>query len=420
MTLTAQTDRTLVRAGSESVRYAMVTFTAPPAARAASRPPVNIALVLDRSGSMAGRKIQLARSALVQSLRMLSVTDRFSVVCYDNEIDVLVPSTLASQEAIANAITQVERLQPRGNTNLSGGWLKGCEQVAASLYPGQIARCILLSDGLANAGITDAGELARHAAALRERGIATSCLGVGDDYDDRLMQGLAVSGRGNFYHVEAAEQIADLLTSELGETLEVVARDVAIRIRPTAGMSVMSLSRFQLSLGPAGTALRLGDLTARQEVSVVLGLKFPRGRAGDHASVVFGVADADEALRMPDTDIVWTFADHAANDAQPRNRVVDRAVARLYAAIAADEAIALNRAGRFKEAASRIEKTARRIEQYAGSDAELREVVAELRMKVQSYEAPMPMRQLKAEMAASFHASRMRGADGKARRGPHA
>ena len=155
MNLNVQTDRTLIRATSQSTRYFLLSFTAPEPRQATSRAPVNIVLVIDRSGSMGGKKIELARRAVVQALQMLRSTDRFSVICYDHEVEVVVPSTLAASEAVRNAIAQVQGLQARGNTDLGGGWLKGCEQIAQQMEPEQVGCCLLLSDGLANHGITD-------------------------------------------------------------------------------------------------------------------------------------------------------------------------------------------------------------------------------------------------------------------------
>src|SRR6188472_1717752 len=103
MNLNVQTDRALVREAGKSTRYVLLSFTAPDAARTATRPPLNVSFVIDRSGSMGGSKITLAREAVIQALRMLRDTDRFSVVAYDNEIDVLVPSTHATAEALRNA-----------------------------------------------------------------------------------------------------------------------------------------------------------------------------------------------------------------------------------------------------------------------------------------------------------------------------
>jgi Ca-activated chloride channel family protein len=416
MTLQVQTDRTLIRAEARSTRYVLLSFAAPEAERASAREPLSVAFVIDRSGSMGGSKIRLAREAVVQALRMLKSSDRFSVVCYDHEIDVVVPSTLATGEAIRNAVGQVQQLQARGNTNLGDGWLKGCEELAAHLTQGQIARCLLLTDGLANNGITDQAELARHAGELRSRGITTSTIGLGEDFDEVMLEGMARAGGGHFYYVETAVQIADCLTGELGEALEIVARDVTVAIQAPAGTSVETLNRFTVRQEDGRASVVLGDLASRQEVELVLRLTFPTGAAGATSRALFTVADARGAIREPEADTIWTYADHRANDAQPRNVAVDRAVAKLYAAQAAADALQLNRAGRFQEAAARLEATARRIAQYAGADPELRAVIASLNERHDAYAQPMMAATSKAEHYASLNVAYMRSPDGKARR----
>ena len=99
-----------------------------------------------------------------------------------------------------------------------------------------VNRTLLLTDGLANIGITDPAELERHASELRQRGVATSTFGVGADFDERLLQAMADAGGGHFYFIESAAQIRDHMTSEVGESLDVVARGVELpdRRRPRA------------------------------------------------------------------------------------------------------------------------------------------------------------------------------------------
>lgn len=417
MSLNVQTDRTLIRADGRSTRYVLVSFEAPASPNATARPPIDVSFVVDRSGSMGGSKIELARKAVVQALHMLRPSDRFSIVIYDHDIEVLVPSTPADGEALRNAIAQVERVQARGNTNLGGGWLTGCEELARHAQPGRIARCLLLSDGLANTGITDRAELARHAEELRARGVTTSTIGLGAGFDERLMEGMSRAGGGHSYFVETPVQIGDCLTGELGETLEIVARDVAVIAQAPTGVSVDTLNSFRVQPESGGrTRVQLGELTSRQDVSLVLRVTFPEGREGETATVVFDVADGGGAIHEPRTDVIWTFASHQANDVQSRNVVVDRAVAQVYAALATAEALELNDAGRFEQAIARLEATARRIEEYAGNDRELRAVVASLRERHAVYSQPMMAMARKADYYASRHAAAMRDPSGKARR----
>jgi Ca-activated chloride channel homolog len=416
MTMRVQTDRTLIRAEAHSTRYVLLSFAAPESERESAREPVNVAFVIDRSGSMGGSKIRLALEAVVQALRMLKSSDRFSVVCYDHEIDLIVPTTLASAEAVRNAIARVQQLQARGNTDLGGGWLKGCEELAQHIQSAKVSRCLLLTDGLANNGITDRGELARHAEELRSRGITTSTIGLGEDFDEVMLEGMARAGGGHFYYVETAVQIGDCLTGELGEALEIVAHDVAVTIQAPAGATVRTLNRFPVRQDDGRLTVLLGDLASRQDVEVVFRLTFPTGAVGAATRATVSVSDARGVIREPETNTIWTCADHRANDTQPRNVAVDRAVAKLYAAQATAEALELNKAGRFDEAVAWLKATAGRIEQYAGSDADLHAVIESLNQRDEIYSRPMVAWLNKKEHFASMNMVHARSVDGRARR----
>ena len=414
-------DRRFVRAEAHSTRYALVSFTAPEAPRRAERPPVNVAFVFDRSGSMEGQKIQLAREAVAQAMRLLRPEDRFALVAYDDEVDIIVESAHATREAVGNALGQLARIDARGCTDLGGGWLRGCEQVAAHLASDSLGRCLLLTDGLANRGITDPDQLCHHAAELRARHVTTTTFGVGSDFDERLLHRMADAGAGHFYFIESAAQIPDLLTSELGEALETVARDAAVVAALPAGVQAEPLNPFPCQVTADGTArVALGDLVSGQEVAMVLRLTFPLGARGETVAARLRLQDRDGVLGDEWEVAGWTFAGHHENDVQERDRVVDRALAELYAAKARAEALEHNRASRFVEARRVLETTERRIRQYAGDDAELNEIAARLRRDAAIYEERMSPLAMKRQHFASYNVTHRRDPTGKARKGPRA
>jgi len=417
MTCDIRIDRHLIKAAGGSVRYALVSLTAPQAPPKAGREPVHVALVLDRSGSMGGAKIRLAREAVRQALQALRPEDRFSLVVYDDEITTVVESTLASAEARRNAMEQLERIDARGSTDLHGGWLAGCRQVAARLGAEGVGRCLLLTDGLANVGVSDRDELVRQAgAAFREQRVATSTFGVGADFDERLLHGMADGAGGHFYFIEQPAQIPDLLTSELGELLEVVVRDARLMLHLPTLIEATPLGAFGVARTGTGIRIALGDLVSGQELAVVVALKFPAGQMGDTMAVRLGVVDRDGILSVPEQAIGWSVASDAANDAQDRDVVVDRAVARLHAARARAEALELNRAGDFVAARACLEQSARHILGYAGDDAELKALAADLMRDAEEHERAMSPIQMKLRHFASYNVSKGRAPDGKARK----
>ena len=185
----------------------------------------------------------------------------------------------------------------------------------------------------------------------------------------------------------------------------------------TAGVDVTTLNAFEhRRLDGLKTEIRMGDLVSRQAVSLVVRLKFPVAADGTRASAVFSLVDADGGLAASETDCTWTYASPAENDRQTRNVVVDREVAKLYAAKAREEALKLNQERRYDNAQQRLRVTGDRIRQYAGEDAMLNSIIGELAESDVTYASMLSLAAAKVERYKSYNAARMRAADGKARR----
>ena len=293
----ARTDASSVRAGTASASWSPRSPRRR-LARAASRPPVNLAFVLDRSGSMDGQKLRLAAQAVEEAIGRLRPSDRFAVVIYDDVVETLVPGTPATPGARrARPSSGCARIAARNMTDLSGGWLAGCEQVASALLEEGVNRCLLLTDGLANRGITDRDELARHAGELRARGVSTSTFGVGDDFDEVLLQSMAAAGGGHFYFIERPPRSATTSAARSARrsrswpatcTLEVTLPDTSGRVAgglPGAGRR-------------GSLVIELGDLVSGQQVEVPLRLFFGFGEIGDIAAASWSASsDRDGGAR---------------------------------------------------------------------------------------------------------------------------
>jgi hypothetical protein len=306
---------------------------------------------------MGGAKIRLAKQAAEEAIARLHDDDRFAIVVYDDKIDVVVPGTLATPDARRTALERLREIEARGSTNLGEGWLRGAEQVALALSAEGVNRCLLLTDGLANVGITDRDALARHAGELRARGVSTTTFGVGEDFDEVLLQAMASAGGGHFYFIATPASIRDHITSEVGETLEVAARGVTLEISAAEGVRVESLSPYPVREGRGRTEVVLGEFSSEERVEVVLRLNFPYGEIGRTTGALFSLTDRDGVMRG-EAKLSWAYADNAANDHQERDRVVDRAVARIFAARARQEAVGRNRHGDFDGARHLVEATA--------------------------------------------------------------
>jgi len=387
--LQARTHRRLIRPHGRSQRFVVVELTGPPASTTRERPPVNLAFVIDRSGSMSGTKLELAKSAVVEAIGRLESRDRFSVVVYDDAVQVVVPSTPAGSAAVRDAISRVRAIGPGGSTNLFGGWLTGCEQVAEHQAPDGVNRTLLLTDGLANVGISDPETLTHHAAELRARGVATTTFGVGNDFDETLLSAMADAGGGHFYFIADAAQIRDHIASEVGETLEVTARNVELEALAGESVIVEAITPHPQTSHGSRTIVQIGDLVADQAVEVLLRLTFPYGEVGRETGLILGVGGVSGPR------LSWAYASNDENDRQPRERSVDHVVARQFASRARQRAVARNRVGDFDGARRELEATADRIASYAGHDLTLQELVEGLRSEARVFAAPMPALALK-------------------------
>jgi hypothetical protein len=212
---------------------------------------------------------------------------------------------------------------------------------------GAVSRVLLLTDGLANVGVIDHDELRAAAVRFREQGIATSTFGVGADFDEELLASIATHGGGHFYFIEKATQIPDFLASELGETLEVVARDAVFDVTCCPGVEAMVLNDLPTEASNGRVRVRLGDLIADQEITLALAITCPSSAPEQTAFVDCRVTDRDATLFQEPMRVEWRVADTAANELQPVNQAVLVVVAEVLAHRALATALAENRSGDF-------------------------------------------------------------------------
>ncbi|MDA0673944.1 MAG: VWA domain-containing protein [Cyanobacteria bacterium] len=249
----------------------LVKITPPEIPAQLDRPPLNLGFVLDRSGSMGGAKIDYARQAVIYGIEQLLPSDRLSLTLFDTHVHTEIPSTLAIDKH--RLIDQVRRIRPGSSTALHGGWVNGGMQVGQYLNPAHLNRVIVLSDGLANVGETNPDAIAQDVHGLMQRGITTTTLGVGADYDDALLEAMARSGDGNFFHITSPEQLPNIFETELQGLATTVGHSLSLTLSPQ-GTVVLSDVLNDLARTPEGS-LKLPNLTLGDPLYVALRLQIP-------------------------------------------------------------------------------------------------------------------------------------------------
>jgi Ca-activated chloride channel family protein len=422
VSLNVKADRHLAHATELSERHLLLRLTAPKprrrkGERSPERPGVNVCFVLDRSGSMAGAKLALARHAVDRALLGLTSRDRFAIVVYDDQITLLAKSATATDAAKAEARIALQAVDARGSTALHEGWVRGADAVKAHLDRDGVNRVLLLTDGLANVGVSDPATLRAFAADLRASGVATSTFGVGADFDETLLQGIADAGGGHFYYIERPEQIPDYMTGELGELLETVAREVVISAKHVPAVALEALSPVVAQVGDQGELrILVGDLVAGQDVELVLRARiFPPGKVDATTSVFFTVGDRDGVLKADGCAVEFRSATDDAVAAEVADVEVEKALARLRAAQARETAVLANRAGHFA-AARETMSAAYDIVAPFEDDADMRELGVALKDETAALAQATSESFRKTVHYRASTIARSRDAHGKARR----
>ncbi len=416
MKIESQANRNCTPTDASATHLVRLRFTAPTAEINAVRTPVNVSFVMDRSGSMDGAKLETARAAIDASIRMLRDADRFSVVMFDGGVRAVTKSTDATETARLKAQNRVNRVGAGGNTNLSGGWFEGAKQIRGFEGNGHTARVLLATDGQANEGITDEVELIEAARQLRAQGISTSTIGIGHDFNESLLQGIAEQGGGNFYYVERIAQLTDLLTSELGEALEITVRQPRVELAVPAGAEVTLLNRFEVERADGGFAVLLDDLSSGQAVELSFLVTVPAATPGQDQALGFVIRGGVGRVVLASTAVSWSPASAGQFLLAPREFLVETAVAKAMLAGARREALEHNKARRFIEARRVLTQIAEQLQPLVVVNHEIRHLLMGLNEEGRDYDTDMPDCMMKARRMAAFVTTRSRDVAGRALR----
>ncbi|MBK9036377.1 MAG: VWA domain-containing protein [Myxococcales bacterium] len=243
-----------------------------------TRAPINLALVIDRSGSMRGDRLERAKNAALMVVDRLGPEDILSVIGFDSTVEVLVPAGKVSDpEAVRR---QIASISDRGQTALHAGVNAGLGQVREFFSGARVNRLILLSDGQANVGPSSPTALAALGVEAGRLGIPVTTIGLGLGYNEDLMTQLALSSDGNHGFAETPDQLEAIFGSELGDVMSVVANDVIIDIELAPGITPIRGLNRPISITGNKAQLKLNQIYGKQRKNVIIEVAVPKGAAG--------------------------------------------------------------------------------------------------------------------------------------------
>jgi Ca-activated chloride channel family protein len=330
------------------------------------RTPVNVAFVIDRSGSMQGPRIAQAREAAIMAINRLDQNDIASVVIFDDKIDVLVPArTVTDPTEFTGPIRQVAA---RGSTAIFAGVTEGANEVRKHKDPRRLNRVVLLSDGLANVGPRLPAEFARLGRDLLAEGISVSTIGLGHDYNEDLMQQLARASDGNHAFASAPTDLVQIFNKEFDDVLTSCAQTVSIDVDLKPGVRVVRALSRDGKIEDGKAQFQLNQVYAATEHYVLLELEFDGKAAGDaqdfgRVHVAYTVPETGAKAAI-DAEIGGRFSASKDEIVAALDQAVLESVVEQSTRERTQQAIALRDQGKHEEAAKLFRENVAEIQAY--------------------------------------------------------
>ncbi|ODU23937.1 MAG: hypothetical protein ABS95_02780 [Verrucomicrobia bacterium SCN 57-15] len=369
----AQQETIALRANLSHLAYNSTTSTqlllkvqfSSPDKRPPNRPPLNLALVLDRSSSMgADMKFSHAIGAARAVIENLTERDTVSMVAFNERSLVLSPAGRVVNKPFL--FQRLSEVSPDGITDLSAGLLEGIAQISSQNAEGQVKHVLLLTDGQANTGVTDPAALSKIAETAHAKGIGVSTLGCGTDFNEKLLTDLATAGGGRYTYVKSSEQLPAAFREELRGLLEVVAQNVRLKIFVKQGGAISKVYGQPWPQLLPTFELPIGNLRAGERGFVMLALKpadfKPRAAIEVVAKLTYDSPETSERI----TRAVSAHADFSAGAGTiEANEEVTLCAAVMDAMDLAAEALQDFDLDRYAKARASFDQWHGRVRQYA-------------------------------------------------------
>jgi Ca-activated chloride channel family protein len=352
--------------GRAGETYLVAQVTAPKEEKLGAAPPMNLGIIIDRSGSMKGERIQNAMNAAVAAVERMRDGDNVTVVAFDQTADVVVRPTRVGASSRGQIQAAIRSIRLGGDTCISCGLEEGMRQLrAAATTTGgdHIDRMILVSDGAANTGIKDVDGIKTMARRMNGNGVTISTIGVDVDFDEKLMGAIASEANGRHHFVANASSLPGVFAQEFDDVLASVANDAELVITPAPGVDVEEV--FDRSFRREGDhiVVPFGAFSARQEKTVLIRLKVPTDKEGNEAVADLSLRFRD-LVKKADASCAGTLSIAVKTDGSEQRELDPFVAARLERSRTAQtlsDANDLFEAGRVAEARAKLTAQQHRI-----------------------------------------------------------
>jgi len=369
ITLTARLAQPLMKSGERQTNFLRIGLNGCAPQRSADRTPVNVAFVIDRSGSMSGERIAQARGAAVMAIKRLDDKDIASLVIFDDRVDIPVPAQKVADHGYF--VDRILQVAARGNTAIHAGVNAGADEVRKFKDPQRLNRVVLLSDGQANVGPKLPADFTELGRKLLAEGISVSTIGLGVDYNEDLMLALARAADGNHTFAGAATDLVQIFNREFDDVLASCAQMVSIDVELKPGVrAVRALSRDGAIEGDRAK-FQLNQVYAATEHYVLMEVAFDTAAAAEERDVgvvrVAYTAPDTGARQTLDAPIRARFGGSEADVAANADKAVMESVIEQTTRERAARAVALRDQGRIEEAKALLSQNTREINAYVAS-----------------------------------------------------
>jgi Ca-activated chloride channel homolog len=362
-----ETEKSVLFAGPSQEVVIKVTLDAPMVPSSMDRPPVNLSVVLDKSGSMGGEKIRQAKAAAIEAVKRLGSSDIFSLVVYDSNVHTIIPAQ--NVRDINRIIAKIKRINAAGSTALFGGVSQAASEIRKYIGSEHVHRIILLSDGLANVGPGSPAELGRLGAALIKENISVTTIGVGCDYNEDLMTRLSQKSDGNSYFVETGSELPGIFAAELGDVLNVVAKKVKVEVSMPEGVEPVEIIGREGRIKDKKVELSMNQLYGEQEKYALVKVRIPESKAGSTMNIAKAKVSYVDPFNKRKEVVYGKSVAKFSKDTEVVKKSTNVKVVRDYYrnlnALEQEKAISLSDKGKKKEAVQALKASAVKMKSIA-------------------------------------------------------